>query len=121
MDPHYFTGELEYKKRLLGKKSGKLNLITKYIFKKRLNCQFIEKINKSVIMTRAEVGKGGRRRDTINLFNVVSCAENCALRTGKGQFRCIKYNGDAVVIVTGGITRETLPYFISIAPCVNEN
>ena len=69
-------------------------------------------------MTMAELGRGGGGIDTINVFDAKTCSGKCPLRDDDSKFRCIKHNGDATVIVTGGITRSTLSEFISKAPCM---
>jgi hypothetical protein len=71
-------------------------------------------------MTKAELGRGGAGIDTINVFNTKTCSAECPLRDGDLQFRCIKHNGDATVVITGGVTRSTLSEFILKAPCMED-
>jgi hypothetical protein len=71
-------------------------------------------------MTKAELGKGGGGIDTINVFDAKACSAECLLRHEDTQFRCIKHNGDATVIITGGVTRSTLSEFILKAPCMED-
>lgn len=72
-------------------------------------------------MTQAELGRGLGLKDTINLFGIENCPNSCTLKgSGNGQFRCVRYNGNAVVDVYGGVTRSTLNEFSSQAPCMKE-
>ena len=71
-------------------------------------------------MTKAELGRGGARMDTINVFDAKNCSAECPLRDDNIQFRCLKHNGDATVIITGGVTRSTLSEFMLIAPCMED-
>lgn len=70
-------------------------------------------------MANAELGRGRGGMDTINVFNAFDCPDECPLRVGNGQFRCIKHNGDSTIVVAGGIDRNTMHEFESVAPCMN--
>jgi len=67
-------------------------------------------------MPRAELGKGGGGKDYINVFDVTNCQRDCPLREG-GWFKCQKHNGNATVVVTGGMRRDTVQEFMRVAPC----
>lgn len=71
------------------------------------------------IVTKIELGRGVGGQDTINISDT-ECVGGCPLRLGDGRFRCVNHNGDATVIVTGGVATDTLEEFASIAPCVDE-
>jgi hypothetical protein len=66
-----------------------------------------------------ELGKGGGFQDTLNVTDALDCPLDCPLKGGgNGKFRCIKHNGSATVVITGGVTRLTLSDFKSSAPCM---
>ena len=78
-------------------------------------------INNNFEMAIAELGKGCRGKATINVFRIEHCPNSCPFRLGNELgFSCFTYKGkEAVVIVEGGETNETLDNFISVAPCVS--
>jgi hypothetical protein len=71
-------------------------------------------------MARAELGRGRGGMDTINLYGVTSCPDSCTLTVGDKKFRCIKQNGDATIVVKGGVTKNTVADFTIIAPCMKK-
>ncbi len=75
-------------------------------------------------MPEARIGKGAgdRLTETINVFGIETseCCAGCSLKRTGGRFCCERYNGNAVVKVSGGIRRDTLEEFKDLAPCFNQ-
>jgi hypothetical protein len=71
-------------------------------------------------MVKVELGKGRGSSDTINIFGVNYCPPCCEYGgEGNNQFQCVKYNGDSVVIIKGGVRKSTLSDFKRTAPCLS--
>lgn len=60
-----------------------------------------------------EIGRGCG--DFLNVFGASECVDYCPIPSSR--FECIRHNGDLVVRVLGGITRDTLGDFKDLAEC----
>ncbi len=69
-----------------------------------------------VIMADVELGKGLGRLDTLVVKNPSICINNCPIRINS-KFKFQRSNGDFVVKVYGGITRDTPREFAQFASC----
>jgi hypothetical protein len=71
------------------------------------------------VMANIEIGKPILEREFINVHSAKDCNYQCQLyRNRSTRFICYRYNGNLVIEVKGGITRDTISEVKKIAKCV---
>lgn len=73
-------------------------------------------------MAYAELGSGLSGLESINVIGVEICPNSCPFRYhGDGRFSCPSPNHNPTILVSGGITRDTVEEFTSMAPCFKDS
>ena len=70
-------------------------------------------------MARIEIGKPILGREFLHVSLAGNCDNHCPLYGQENtRFRCYRYNGDLIIEVKKGITRETIIELEKTAKCV---